>query len=317
MDEGRCALLGAPAMVQADDPEVLRSVLDSLPTGVYMVDAQGKILLWNSAAERITGHLRQDLIGRQAQDGFLGHMDGAPEEESSRPTPLTIAIREGKSSGSLINLRHKQGHRVAVRLHAAPIRNSHGSVVGAVESFEETSAAANWEQRQSKLASYGCIDDASGVLNHEMVGLHLRERLTMFAQRPVPTSVLCISIDGLEDLRKRYGPAVLAPVVKAVGMTLENSLRPTDSLGRWQENEFIAILAECGGEELPYVGERLRKMVKAAAVDWWGDSFNVTVSMGGTAAIAGDGVDEILARADAALAESAGQGGNRVTVRTQ
>ena len=39
-------------MPGSDDPEVLRAVLDSLPMGVYLVDRQGKILLWNASAER-------------------------------------------------------------------------------------------------------------------------------------------------------------------------------------------------------------------------------------------------------------------------
>lgn len=47
-----------------DDPEILRSVLEDLPTGVYLVGRDGKILFWNSRAERITGHLRQDVVGR-------------------------------------------------------------------------------------------------------------------------------------------------------------------------------------------------------------------------------------------------------------
>ena len=304
-------------MVCVDDPEILRSVLDTLPTGVYLVDAHGKIVLWNSAAERITGRLRQELLGRDAREGFLGYQDMDLSEPGGQSAPLSVAIRDGKSSGSIVNLRHKLGHRVAVRLHAAPIRNSRGSVIGAVESFEETSTAANWEQRQSKLATYGCIDGTSGVLTREMVGLHLREQLALFAQHPVPLSLLCISIDGLETLRKRYGPAVLSPIAKAVGMTLENSLRPTDFLGRWRENEFVAILGECGLEELPLVAGRLRKMVHAAEIEWWGDAFKVTASMGGASAGPGDTPELLLARAEAALDEAMCQGGNRVVIRTR
>jgi len=302
-------------MLCVDDPELLRSVLDTLPTGVYLVDAHGKIALWNSAAERITGHLRQELLGRDAREGFLGYLDTNSSEDHTQSTPLTIAMRDGKSSGTLVNLRHKLGHRVAVRLHAAPIRNSRGSVIGAVESFQETSTAANWQQRHSKLATYGCIDDASGVLTHEMVALHLREQLALFARHPVPFSVLCISVDGLESLRKRYGPAVLAPILKAVGMTIENSLRPTDFLGRWRENEFVAVLGECGSEELPLVAERLRKMVHAAEIEWWGDTFKVTASMGGAPANPGDTDELLLGRAEAALDAAVHQGGNRVAIR--
>jgi hypothetical protein len=39
------------------------------------------------------------------------------------------------------------------------------AIVGAAETFEEDTSIADWDRRQSKLASYGCIDHASGVLN--------------------------------------------------------------------------------------------------------------------------------------------------------
>jgi len=71
-----------------------------------------------------------------------------------------------------------------------------------------------------------------------MIHAHLREALGVFAERPVPFSVLCIEIDRLEQIQMRDGPGALASVLRVVGQTLENSLRPTDFLGRWQEISF-------------------------------------------------------------------------------
>jgi diguanylate cyclase (GGDEF)-like protein/PAS domain S-box-containing protein len=301
-------------MPGSDDPEVLRAVLDSLPMGVYLVDRHGKILLWNAGAERITGHLRQDILGRSAQEKFLGYSDGQDQEVHGDAAPLSMAIREGKPTGAVVSLRHKQGHRVSVRLYAAPIRDSHGSVIGAAESFEETSTSSSWIQRNSKLAEYGCIDEVSGVLNHEMLQLRLRETLTMFAEKPVPFSILCIAIDHFDELRQRHGPAVAAPILGVVGLTLENSLRPTDFLGRWQDNEFLAILIECGADGLAASSERLRRMLSEAEVVWWGDTLKITGSLGGCAARPGDDIDSIIVRVENALQESTKGGGNRVTI---
>jgi|SRR5882724_1954561 len=301
-------------MLGSDDPEVLRAVLDSLPMGVYLVDRHGKILLWNAGAERITGHLRQDILGRSAQEKFLGYSDGQDQEVHGEAAPLSMAIREGKPSGAVVSLRHKQGHRVSVRLFAAPIRDSHGSVIGAAESFQETANAATWIERQSKLAQYGCIDDLSGVLNHETLQLRLRETLVMFAEKPVPFSLLCISIDHFDEFKQRHGPGIVAPILGVVGLTLENSLRPTDFVGRWKDNEFLAILTECSAEGLAASAERLRRMLSEAEVIWWGDPLKITGSLGGTAARPGDHLEAIVMRVESALQESTKGGGNRVTV---
>jgi len=39
------------------DPEIFRTVLESLPIGVYMVDRDLKVIFWNRGAERISGYL--------------------------------------------------------------------------------------------------------------------------------------------------------------------------------------------------------------------------------------------------------------------
>jgi GGDEF domain-containing protein len=80
-----------------------------------------------------------------------------------------------------------------------------------------------------------------------------------------------------------------------VGQTLENSLRPTDFLGRWQENQFLAILTECSATEITCASERLRRMVSGSKIAWWGDRLPVIIS-------------------EQALQQSIVHGGNRTTV---
>src|SRR5579859_8152166 len=117
----------------APDPELHREILEGLHNGVYVTDRGGKILFWNDGAERITGYLRQDMMGRPSQGNFLGQMDGEGNELADTLSPLSIVIREGKHVDREVSLRHKEGHRVPVRLHAFPIRDEHGAVTAAAE----------------------------------------------------------------------------------------------------------------------------------------------------------------------------------------
>ena len=299
------------------DPDFFRSILENLHMAVYAVGRDGRILFWNDGAERITGYLRHDVIGRVCGDNFLGETDGNENDSSETLAPIAAATRDGKPLQAQVSLRHKSGHRIPVQLWAFPIRNAQGVIVGAAETFEESISVADWDRRQTKLATYGCIDQASGVLNHSMMQSHLREHLGMFAEHPVPFSVLCIQIDGLERIQLRDGPAAIAAVLRVVGQTLENSLRPTDFLGRWQENQFLAILTECSASEIARASERLRRMVSASKIAWWGDRLPVTISVGGTAVRSGDSVEGMVTRAELALRESLSHGGNRSTTRNE
>ena len=51
-------------MLDLQNPEIFRAALESLQTGVCMVDRERKINFWNDGAEKITGYLRQDVVGR-------------------------------------------------------------------------------------------------------------------------------------------------------------------------------------------------------------------------------------------------------------
>lgn len=297
-----------------DDPEIYRAALDSVTAGVYLVDRAGKILFWNSGAERLTGYLRQDIVGHSALKDFLGHLDGENNQMAGEGLPVSIVLRDGKDSFAQVSIRHKSGHRVLARLRASPIRDSNGVLVGAVETFEESIFNTPIDERQSKLRDYGCIDDASGLLNHAVVQAHLRETLTTFAQHPVPFSLLCMGIDKLDEIKARYGAGAVSSVIRAVGQTLENSLRPTDIIGRWMENEFLVVLMECGTHEVGKVGERLRKMASQCEIEWWGDQVHTTVSAGGTSAQEDDTAEGLVWRAEKGLRMSGEQGGNRVVI---
>ena len=227
---------------------------------------------------------------------------------------MSIALREGRGINELVSVKHKTGHRILVRLHTTPLRDEWGKLLGAMESFVEGIPPGTWEERQDKLAAYGCLDQASGVLNRGMVQSHLRETLLMFEEHKVPFSILCIGIDKLDEIEHRYGSGAVTAVFRNVGQTLENSLRPTDFIGRWMDNEFLAILTECGDEEIPLVGERLRKMVLQSRVKWWGDQFQVTVSAGAATAKDGDTAEGIVIRAETGLQQSIAQGGNRLMI---
>ena len=200
---------GSSRMAGLGESEFFRMVLEGLRTAVYVVDRDGKTLFWNDGAERITGHLRQDVVGRVCGDNFLGETDSDNNNLTGALAPMATAIREDKAMEARVSLRHKTGHRIPVRLWTFPIRNAQGLVVGVAQSFEESIAVADWDRRHRKLAIYGCLDQVSGVLNHGMVQAHLRENLGLFAEQPFPFFVFRLMAWKIS--RCATGPAPTPP----------------------------------------------------------------------------------------------------------
>jgi diguanylate cyclase (GGDEF)-like protein/PAS domain S-box-containing protein len=292
-------------MLDLQNPEVLRTVLDSLQTGVWVADRSGKILFWNQGAERITGFMRHDVMGRFSRDNILVHCNDQGCVDCAASCPFSLVLHDGRPREARMRLRHREGQPVPSLMWIAPIRDSHGSVIGLAASFEEQRLSTDRDRRQQSLAASGCLDEATGVANQEFTQFRLRESLASLAQYHLPFGVILIQVDRLGDFRASYGRQAGDAVVRVVAQTVRDGLRPSDLVGRWSQDQFLAILTDCGSSGVEKTAERIHKVVACAGLRWWGDDLTVTTSVGFGVAQGGDTIESLLKRAQNALRPSA------------
>jgi PAS domain S-box-containing protein/diguanylate cyclase (GGDEF)-like protein len=295
------------------DPEVYRTLLESMPNGVYLVDRERRILLWNEGAERISGYLRQEVMGCRCQDDLLVHCDENNAILCGAACPLMETMNDGRPRVADVFLRHKCGQRVPVRVRAVPIREPGGTVIGAAEVFDERVLLPETEEHPNSRAVHDSADPLTGIPDQESARRHLDGWLLDFADSHIPFALLMIAIDGLDGLRHSRGAGAAEAILRVAARTVSGNLRPSDVAGCWRKDRFAVILADCPAHALPRVAGMLQRILSAAAVSWWGDRISIAASMGSTAVIEGDTAETILARAEAALAASIAAGGNRVT----
>jgi PAS domain-containing protein len=115
-----------PMAQPAADFDFYRSILEDLHLAVYVVNRAGKIVFWNDGAERITGYLRQEVIGRTDNDNLLGETDGDDNDLSGPCAPTAVArgqarpgppslrqVRTPRPRGTLVlsNSQRRRRHR--------------------------------------------------------------------------------------------------------------------------------------------------------------------------------------------------------------
>lgn len=276
-----------------DELDVCRNILESLLTGVCVVDMQKKIVFWSDGAERITGHLRHQVIGRSCVQQALLHCQQSGCEFCSEECPLGRAMKTARSVEAAGFLHHKSGYEVPVRIRAVPVHNPHGSIIGAVETFDELEQSDS-QPREKVLA--GWVDDVTGVASRAQMNSHMRDALAAFTGRDVAFSVLRFRLEGLERFRAAFGPDAASSLLRVIAHSLASDLWRTDIVGRWANDEFLVILNGCDGESLPAVRERLRRMLANDAIEWWGERRSLYVSIAGTTATADDTIESILDR---------------------
>lgn len=294
------------------EPEVFRSVMEELQVGVYFTDRQRRIVFWNAGAERITGYLSQEVIGRCCRDDILLHCDHRQVVVCGSCCPVGEAIADGKAREASLFLRHKTGHRIPVRIHTLPIRDAHGTVIGAAECFQRQRYLPHPDRREAAPVS---TQRVQGIPDYNAMLAEIRLRL---AHIPEDTEeafgVLAIEVDHFDELRLNRGQEACEAVLHVLANTFQNTIRPEDCLGSGMAGQLLLVTDCANADSVGRAGERLRALASCSCVVWWGDRVPVSVSLGGTLARAGDSVESVMQRMDRALEVSAAQGGNCVTV---
>lgn len=295
-------------MSEVRDPEVFRAVLDSLPVGVYIEDRNGTILFWNQSAERITGHKRYEVIGHSQRENILAQCNGQSCPGCGEKCPFHESSIDGRERELRLSLRHKNGHPVAVVFRINPVRDPQGAVNYVVGSFEQPHAAERVARDRRPPVPTSGVDETTGVANHGFIEFHLRENLAGFAQYHVPFGIMCLQLDHFEHLRAAYGRQATDSMLRVVAETLREGLRPSDVIGHWGEDQFLAVLPNCGVRGAERAAGRVQNMVAGAGIHWWGEQLSIATSIGYAGAEAGDSVEAMVERAQRSLKPaSAGQ----------
>jgi len=285
-------------MMDLKDPNLFRIVLESLQTGVYLVGRDGKILFWNDGAERITGYRRHEVIGRICRDNILVQCNQQHCVLCGVACPLTGTMHEGKAGHALVFFRHKAGHRVPVQVRSVAIRGPSGLMLGVAESFDEQSSLSEPENRQNNLAAHGCLDAITGVMNQALTRSYLREHLAFFTEYDLSFGILSIRIEQLQQFRAAHGREAADDILHVVAATIKNTLGTAGFLGRWTEDQFLALVPNCTSTELNQTGDNIGTIVNSSEIKWWGDLLSVVVSVGRTMVLTGDTLESVLERAE-------------------
>ena len=189
-------------------------------------------------------------------------------------------------------------YEVPVGIRALPVHNSHGFIIGAVETFDELEQS-DVDAREKVIA--GCVDEVTGLASHAQMQFHVREALAAFTDRNVLFGMLRLRVEGLEHFRAGFGPDAAASLLRVMARSLASDLWRTDIIARWSDNKFLVILNGCDGESLPGVRERLRRALANDSIQWWGERRSLPVSIGEATAQPGDTIASILDRTQKSL----------------
>lgn len=290
-----------------------RNIIDSLEDGIYFVNTERRITMWNRAAERITGYKAEEMLGRHCHDNILNHIDLDGRPLCILGCPLFATMGDGQQREEEILLRHKDGHRIAALVKALPMFED-GKVVGAVEIFTPRASVIGSDQLLQTLTNKVMTDGLTGLPNREFLENNLSFKMEEYRRFGKLYCVMMMDIDDFRMFNNEYGHHIGDRVLKSIAASLSGNMRESDAIGRWGGEEFLGIFTINHFHEAHSIGEKVRHIVMRSEVLNNGERLYVTASVGMAVATAEDSLDSIVRRADRMMYMSKGRGKNFVSV---
>ncbi len=165
-------------------------ILDSIADGVFTVDKEWHITSFNRAAERITGTLRDEAIGRKCWEVF--HADVCERDCLLKKTLKTNRPCINKT----VQIVNKRGHKIQISISTAILKNANGGIIGGVETFRDVSEIE--ELRKEVLGKFTYSD----IITRDHRMLDMLNTLPVIARSDSPVMILGESGTGKELLAK-------------------------------------------------------------------------------------------------------------------
>jgi PAS domain S-box-containing protein len=240
----------------AEEKERSGAILSNIADGIVAVDREDRIVLWNAAAEEITGVPASEAVGRRVSEALQRELAG---EEGERPGKREVSILRG-------------GKEVWLSVTEAVMRDPAGAVAGRIFAFRDVSGERVVEQMKSDFVStvshelrtpltsiYGFAE----TLLRSDVAFHEEERSTFLGYIASESERLIRIVDDLLNVARleagTLGLAV-APtnVSDVVSETVERLAASADGAHRFVVDvPDESLYAEADAQKLAEVVEHL------------------------------------------------------------
>lgn len=262
---------------------------------------------WEIGRE-IEVHGQSQELGRS---NLVSTLVNAPSV-SRRHAKIDRVDESGQVCFVLTDLGSSNGTRVnGDRVERARLRNGDkvrlGDVLFKFVILDEIDA--QFHQKVHHLIHY---DQLTGLLTMDAFRMRLESMLRM-RTHDARFTLAMTDLDGLKKVNDTYGHLAGRMIVREMGVMIRQCLRAQDIAALYGGDETVLLFPDTAIEEAATVAEQLRATIAARVFEHNGHSFGVTISQG----LAewprhGQGVEALIASADAALYAAKARGRNCV-----
>jgi len=300
----------------------LFQLFDSIPSMLFIVDAEVRVVHLNAAAKKLHGDDSFVFMGSGGKILNCIHAKGVQAECGMMPHCTHCVIRkavgEAARGGKIFRESAKMeivddctSREVHMMVTASPFQyESKPHILLIMEDISEL------KQTEEKLKGLNELLEKQAATD-PLTGIYNRLRFNEFLVRDIddsrryeyPLSVIIFDIDHFKKINDRFGHHAGDRVLKDVVAIIAANIRKADVFARWGGDEFMVLSTHTDLDSTRLLAEKLRS---AVADHVFPGAHLITCSFGVTQIQAADTVESFTARADQALYAAKNAGRNRV-----
>ncbi len=153
----------------------------------------------------------------------------------------------------------------------------------------------------------GTRDEDTGLFNRSFFNMQLSQEYAIWTRGHSHLCLVLMRIDAFQDLQESLSQTDMQWLKKAVGESLIDNSRVTDTCALWNHRDFVILLRSTPIEGAQKFCEKIRKKMKYSEFP---DHMQITVSLGVAELRESDA--ELVRRVSLALQKAELRGGNQV-----
>ena len=265
-------------------------ILDTMDSGLIVLDQDYKVCVWNSFMQSYSGILSQNILG----ECLFDHFEELPRTwlETKLKTSADLETRSFSSWENrpyLFKFNNfspvsNSSNLMFQDIVITPLRSLSGDVSHIAIQINDVSETArnriNLRETNQHLSEISRKDGLTGLFNRAYWEQSLKEEFAQLKVIEESSSLVIFDIDHFKKVNDTYGHHTGDEVIRRTSSLLRKTARSSDICGRFGGEEFTVLLPHTNQEQANYFAERLRKRIEQEIVKVEEFLINYTISIG-------------------------------------